>query len=147
MMNFLFTGAIAIWGLSGAACRLIIMNRRVTMMGDNPASAKKRTRSRLQAISDARPPVLPAPRVSKRDLTPRSIDRETTYRNGLVLMASGQKLDCVVKDISAAGARIAMSGNMALPPIVKLMVAQTGQAFTARVAWQDTSEAGLAFVS
>jgi len=55
--------------------------------------------------------------------------------------------DCAIRDLSATGARVRISGPVALPARVFLIEVRTGQAFECEVAWRRLPEIGLKFLS
>ena len=54
-------------------------------------------------------------------------------------------LECLVRDISAQGARLAFAEDAIIPEIIELYVPSKDQMFRAHVVWQHGSEAGIAF--
>lgn len=54
-------------------------------------------------------------------------------------------LDCVVKNVSEGGAKIACAGSALLPENVRLTIRHRGETFFARTVWQRRDEAGLVF--
>ncbi len=92
------------------------------------------------------------PQVSIEHATPsggrdgRSEDRRPVFRNARVILIDGSEASCIVTDISAGGARIKLEGACALPEMIKLKLAPTGETRRARVVWQRGKAAGLSFV-
>jgi hypothetical protein len=56
-------------------------------------------------------------------------------------------VDCAIRDLSEGGARIRISGPVALPSRLHLIEVKTGQAFDCEVAWRRMPEIGLRFLS
>jgi len=54
-------------------------------------------------------------------------------------------LECLVRDITAQGARLAFADDAIVPEVVELYVPSKDQMFRAHVVWQHGSEAGVAF--
>ena len=56
-------------------------------------------------------------------------------------------IDCVVRDLSPAGARIAVAGEFCIvPDRLTLLIAQTGERYAAEKRWQRGGDVGLMFV-
>jgi hypothetical protein len=105
---------------------------------------KDRVSRRIAALSAAKPLAAPPPAATGRR-TPRIDDRRQVFRFGCLVLDDKSELRCILKDISASGARVALEGAHALPPIVLLKVDMTGEKKRAAVVWQKESEAGLSF--
>ena len=54
-------------------------------------------------------------------------------------------IDCMIRDISAGGARLRLNGPVGLPQRFDLMMNCTGDKFPARLVWNKGSEAGICF--
>jgi len=54
-------------------------------------------------------------------------------------------MDCVIRDLSEDGARIALSDTVALPEVIELDIPQRELRRRARVVWRRKGEAGLCF--
>lgn len=54
-------------------------------------------------------------------------------------------LDCIIRNVSAEGAKIVFSGGMPIPDHVHLTIRHRGETVPARTVWQRGNEAGLAF--
>jgi PilZ domain len=54
-------------------------------------------------------------------------------------------IECLVRDITANGARLAFGDDVAIPDVVELYVPHKDQIFRSHVIWQRGSEAGIAF--
>ncbi|HRX37754.1 MAG: PilZ domain-containing protein [Hyphomonas sp.] len=72
--------------------------------------------------------------------------REMVYREAYVVYASGYRRKGVVLDYSPTGVRLRFPTNERLPDEVQLNARAVGLEGTARVVWQENSEAGLALV-
>lgn len=53
--------------------------------------------------------------------------------------------DCVVRNLSARGARVRLAGAVNLPGTVSLLVVREGLLFDATIAWRRGEQIGLAF--
>jgi hypothetical protein len=77
----------------------------------------------------------------------RKFDRSRTYFGGLVAYNRRRStLDCLVRNFSADGAKLAFSNMGALPDKFDLMIGRKERSYRARVAWQGTNEVGVAFL-
>ena len=54
-------------------------------------------------------------------------------------------LECLVRDITSNGARLAFGDDAIIPNLIELYVPHKDQVFRAHVVWQNGSEAGIAF--
>jgi hypothetical protein len=97
-------------------------------------SSLSRTRSDYGGKGDA-------PRMRQR----RDGERVPVFRFARIINASGEERACVLKDLSAAGARIGVDGALNLPEEIVLSIDQSVRRFHARVAWRRETEAGLFF--
>lgn len=103
-----------------------------------------RMTKRLSALAAAKPVEAGAMAKSMRKKS-RGADRKTTYRFGRVLSGDREEYACILRDLSATGARVVFEGDPALSPTVILRIELTGERRRARVAWQKDREAGLDF--
>jgi hypothetical protein len=62
------------------------------------------------------------------------------YNNGLTT------IDCLVKNISSTGAKIAISESMSVPAEFDLCIPQKNKTYHARMAWRDASAIGVDFI-
>ncbi|HWP26907.1 MAG TPA: PilZ domain-containing protein [Xanthobacteraceae bacterium] len=53
--------------------------------------------------------------------------------------------DCLVRDISAHGARLIFADEMPIPEQLELYIPHRGQSYRAHVVWQRSGEAGIVF--
>jgi hypothetical protein len=56
-------------------------------------------------------------------------------------------IECVIRNFSEDGAKVEFDNPAVLPDLVDLLIAKKDRAFTARIAWCQAYEAGLAFQS
>lgn len=103
-----------------------------------------RMTKRLSALATAKPVEAGAMAKSMRKKT-RGADRKTTYRFGRVLNGNREEHACILRDLSATGARVVFEGEPSLSQTVTLRIELTGERRRARVAWQKDREAGLDF--
>lgn len=77
----------------------------------------------------------------------RKTTRMRTYFGGQIAFnRHSSLLDCLVRNISAEGAKLVFSEIGAVPQEFDLSVHQTGRTFRARVIWRRSDEAGVAFL-
>ncbi|RZO66600.1 MAG: PilZ domain-containing protein [Parvularculaceae bacterium] len=98
--------------------------------------------ARLRRIA-SRPVNTPPKWITKRDN--RKNSRQSCYKFGILILDLNREIQCVIRDLSTSGARINVSGNLALPPRVLLKIKGTGATRDAQVIWQNGGNAGLAF--
>ncbi len=55
-------------------------------------------------------------------------------------------IDCVIKNISRAGAKIELGNSMSIPETFDLEVPQKGRSFRARLSWRNETSIGVEFV-
>lgn len=105
-----------------------------------------RLKRRLALLAAGKPA---ATAVAEKPRAPRKKERASTrmptYRIGRVIYSGKNELNCVIKDIGDAGARIILEGEAALPPVVTLVISQTAARKKATVVWQKEREVGLSF--
>ena len=53
--------------------------------------------------------------------------------------------ECLVRDITSNGARLAFAEDVAIPDVIELYVPHKDQTFRAHVVWRHGNEAGVAF--
>ena len=107
-----------------------------------------RLSKRLSAITSAKPIDAPkAPPSLAPNRGPRRKEpRDPTYRFARLTLSRQTVLRCIVRDISASGARVALDNASELPGEVILVIDQAGRRYRARVAWRSETEAGLCFL-
>jgi hypothetical protein len=78
----------------------------------------------------------------------RRVTRQKSFLSGCVYFNSRRTpIDCLVRDISATGARLIFPGEVNLPDQVYLYVPKKDQTFSALVHWHRGDEVGIAFAS
>ena len=55
--------------------------------------------------------------------------------------------ECLVRDISAHGARLIFADEVTIPDVVELYIPAKEQSFRAQVVWRHISESGIAFAT
>ena len=71
-------------------------------------------------------------------------ERQAVFKPGSIYLSGGRKLDVIVKDMTASGARIEFFIHEVLPPTIATAIPGRGKS-RARVVWQQDGSAGLAF--
>ncbi len=78
----------------------------------------------------------------------RHATRQKSFLRGCVYFNKRRgAMDCLIRDISAEGARIIFSGAVSVPDIVELYIPQKEETVRARVKWRRGDEVGLAFTA
>jgi PilZ domain-containing protein len=76
----------------------------------------------------------------------RNATRQKSFLRGCIQFNNRRTvIDCLVRDISAAGARLIFSGSVSVPDVVELYIPQREQTLRARVQWRRGDELGVAF--
>jgi hypothetical protein len=75
----------------------------------------------------------------------RSEEREPALIPAQITRA-GRVIDCVVRDISAKGARLRVPDGGSVPQQFELFLKNTGEYRPAHVRWRRTSEVGVSFM-
>jgi hypothetical protein len=117
---------------------------RMTGRTGVPKKSDERMSRRVAALATAKPPEAGAMAKSVRKKT-RTHDRQTTFRFGRVINGRGEEYACILRDLSDSGARVVFEGEPGLLPTVILRIELTGETRRAKVVWQKSREAGLAF--
>jgi hypothetical protein len=55
-------------------------------------------------------------------------------------------IDCIIKNISATGAKIALADNLAVPTEFEIDIPQKGRSHRARLVWRDKEAIGIEFL-
>ena len=55
-------------------------------------------------------------------------------------------VDCLIRDLSATGAKLMFSGGITMPPIVDLHIPMKKQVMRAKVQWRSGDEMGVSFI-
>lgn len=82
----------------------------------------------------------------KLQLDRRRFDRQETLRDAKVFFGTAGSLGCVVRDVSAGGARVELTTDALIPGELFLLDLSIGAAFRSRVAWRRGRDLGLEFL-
>jgi hypothetical protein len=78
----------------------------------------------------------------------RQSSRQKSFLRGCIYFNNRRSaVDCLVRDVSVAGARLIFSAAVNVPDVVDLYIAQKEQTLRAKVQWRYGEEAGIAFVN
>lgn len=76
----------------------------------------------------------------------RSEARQRVFLKGRITYNNGaSSLDCLVRDLSATGARLAMSETTTLPEVFDLYIAQKDKTYRAALRWRRADGVGVTF--
>lgn len=76
----------------------------------------------------------------------RASRRQKSFLRGVVQFDKQRGgMGCIIRDLSADGARIIMSETVTIPNVIDLQIPRRGQTIRARVQWRRADEIGLAF--
>jgi len=76
----------------------------------------------------------------------RAAPRMRSFLKGKAIFNNRQStLDCLVRDISATGARLEVSNAVLLPELFDLYVAQKDTTYRVRISWRAEGEIGVEF--
>jgi hypothetical protein len=76
----------------------------------------------------------------------RRATRQKSFLRGCVYFNNRRSaIDCLIRDISATGARLIFSSTVSIPDVVDLYIAQKEQTLSAHVHWRHGDEVGVAF--
>jgi hypothetical protein len=77
----------------------------------------------------------------------REYQRGRTYLGGRLAFNNQYcTIDCLVRNMSQNGAKLAFEGTVLLPGEFDLMLPQKGESRRARVVWRQQDEAGITFL-
>jgi hypothetical protein len=78
--------------------------------------------------------------------TTRSAERIRSFLRAQIIFNNRMStIDCIIKNISATGARIALDDALAVPTEFELSVPQKGRSHRARLVWRDKDSIGVEF--
>ena len=73
--------------------------------------------------------------------------RQRTFLKGRILFNKGaSSMDCLVRDMSSSGARLALSETATLPESFELFIPQRERTYRAQLCWRRPDGIGVAFV-
>ena len=76
----------------------------------------------------------------------RRAEERTPTLAAAQITRAGRVIDCVVRDISAKGARLRVPDGGAVPQQFELLLKQTGEYRPANVRWRRPNEVGVSFM-
>ena len=72
--------------------------------------------------------------------------RKRTFLKGRIEFNGGaSSMDCLIRDLSASGARLELSETAALPEVFDLYIAQKDQTFRSTLRWRKDEGVGVTF--
>ena len=71
--------------------------------------------------------------------------RGRTVKEAKIVLSDWSTIDCVLKDLTKEGARLAIPAVMSLPEEFRVLIVSAGTLTPARLAWQRGELAGVAF--
>ena len=72
--------------------------------------------------------------------------RNRTFLGGVVTFAKGRSaIECIVRNFSGGGAKVAFAGTAIVPDAFELEVARKERTFRARMVWRQDNEVGVVF--
>ena len=69
--------------------------------------------------------------------------RKQTAIKARIETADGRSTDCMIRDVSATGARLGLIPSFALPATFKLIFGNNGKCFDVQLSWRKESYAGV----
>ena len=76
----------------------------------------------------------------------RALARHKTLFKGRIYFNNRlSSMDCIVRDVTADGARLEFSENVTLPEVFELYLANKDEYFRARVIWRRGSQLGISW--
>ena len=78
----------------------------------------------------------------------RNSARNRSFIKGRIRFNNGQaSFDCLVRDLSQTGARLAVTGSAPIPDVFELFLPSRDTRFKAQVRWRHADEIGVAFLN
>ena len=75
----------------------------------------------------------------------RRSPRQKAFLKGRINNGLGD-VDCLIRDLSATGAKLMFSGGIAMPPVIDLHIPMKKQVMRAKVQWRNGDEMGVSFI-
>ncbi|GJE18060.1 PilZ domain-containing protein [Methylobacterium marchantiae] len=73
--------------------------------------------------------------------------RQRTFLKGRIIFNNGAaSMDCLVRDMSSTGARLALTETATLPDVFDLFIPQKERTYKASLRWRRSDGIGIAFV-
>jgi PilZ domain len=77
----------------------------------------------------------------------RSVERVRSFLRARIIFNNRMStIDCVIKNYSPSGAKIALNDSLALPTQFEIDIPQKGRSFHARMVWRDKEAVGVEFI-
>ena len=78
----------------------------------------------------------------------RQSDRVRAFLGAKIIFNNRMSIvDCVVKNISSSGAKLALAGSLPIPGEFELQIPQKGSSYRARLVWRNTEAMGVEFIT
>lgn len=78
----------------------------------------------------------------------RASDRTRSFLKAVIEFSNGAaKIDCIVKNISATGARIDVTAAVSIPKDFNLNIPHRGEVFRSQMIWRENNSMGVRFLS
>ena len=75
----------------------------------------------------------------------RQVQRRRALKEAKVVLSDWAVIDCLIRDVSEAGARLEFSGATELPPEFRVLIFSSNLLYPAEVEWQRGLAAGVLF--
>ena len=77
----------------------------------------------------------------------RRESRQRTFLKGRIVFNNGaSSMDCLVRDLSSSGARLALSETTTLPEMFELYIPQKDRSYRSSLRWRRSDGIGITFV-
>lgn len=78
----------------------------------------------------------------------RKISRQRTlYGGSIIFNKRSSTMDCVVRNFSAAGAKLNFTGTVSVPDEFELSIKQKGRSFRVRTVWRQADQTGVVILN
>ena len=89
---------------------------------------------------------IPAPTATTPENSGRRTVRQRTFLRGCLFFNNGRSsVECMIRDLTAQGARLLVSAVVNIPDVVELYIPQKDQRLRAQIAWRTQEEIGVSF--
>ncbi|MEO1162095.1 MAG: PilZ domain-containing protein [Pseudomonadota bacterium] len=113
----------------------------VSQAADAPAG-----QPHIPAVNDEQPVAEPQAAFSDED-DDRTEPRTEVRQQGLIVFAGLERgLECEIRDLSSAGAKLHLGGNVTVPSCFTLTILPENTSRSAQVCWRDEQELGIQFI-
>ena len=65
----------------------------------------------------------------------------------IVFNNNASSIDCIVRDLSAEGARLRVASPVGIPDWFDLRIDRNGKVYSAKVAWRSYDQIGVSFIN